>query len=96
MVGSELHFHHRGVPLVRNKFFKWGSSSLIGHVVLFETTCATPLFLFSIGAMYSEGTLTVVRALYMFVVCSALVAVGAALFWYTFSLPLIKRRGEKL
>lgn len=81
--------------MVRNKFFKWGSSSLSGHLVLFEVTCATPLFIFALGTMYSEGTLTVVRALYMAIVCSALVAIGAALFWYTFSLPLIKRRGEK-
>jgi hypothetical protein len=89
-------FRQQGVPLVRNKFFKWGSSSLIGHLVLFEATCATPLFLFALGTMYSEGTLTLGWALYMAVVCSALVAIGAALFWYSFSLPLIKRRGEKL
>jgi hypothetical protein len=44
--------------MLRNKFFKWGSSSLIGHVVLFEVICATPLLSFSIGTMYSKGTLT--------------------------------------
>jgi hypothetical protein len=81
--------------MLRNRFFKWGSSSLIGHVVLFEVICAAPLLSFSIGTMYSEGTLTVLSTLYMAVVCSVLVAVGAALFWYTFSLPLIKRRGDK-
>jgi CHASE2 domain-containing sensor protein len=81
--------------MLRNKFFKWGSSSLTGHVVFFEVICATPLLLFALGTMYSQGRLTVISALYMAVVCSVLVAVCAGLFWYTFSLPLIKRRADK-
>jgi hypothetical protein len=81
--------------VLRNRFFKWGSSSLIGHLALFETTCGMPLFIFSVVTMYSERTLTIASALYMAFVCSVLVAVGAALFWYTFSKPLLKRRGAK-
>jgi hypothetical protein len=81
--------------MLRNSFFKWGSSSLVGHLALFELTCGIPLLFFSVATMYSDGTLTMAFALYMAFVCSALVAVGAALFWYTFSKPLLKRRGAK-
>ncbi len=78
--------------MLRNKFFKWGSSSLIGHVILFQVTCAMPLLLFSLATMYLEHTLTVVWALYIAAVCSALVGVVSALVWYTISLPLMKRK----
>jgi hypothetical protein len=79
----------------RNRFFNWGSSSLVGHLTLFELTYGIPLFFFSVATMYSDHRLTMASALYMALVCSALVAVGAALFWYTFSKPLLKRRGTK-
>jgi membrane protein implicated in regulation of membrane protease activity len=81
--------------VLRSRFFKWGSFSLVGHLALFELTCGTPLFLFSVATMYSERTLTMASALYMAFVCSALVAVGAALFWYTFSKPRLERRDPK-
>jgi peptidoglycan/LPS O-acetylase OafA/YrhL len=64
-------------------------------MVLFESMCGIPLFCFSVVTMYENRTLTVATALYMAFVCSALVAVGAALFWYTFSKPLLTRRGAK-
>ena len=82
--------------MLRNRFFKWGSSSLIGHLAPFETTCGIPLFLFSLATMHSEGMLTIASALYMGFVCSVLVAVGAALFWYTFSKALLKGRSTKM
>jgi hypothetical protein len=66
--------------VLRNRFFKWGSSSLIGHLALFELTCGIPLFLFSVLTKDSDRTLTIASALYMAFVCSALVALGAALF----------------
>jgi hypothetical protein len=44
---------------------------------------------------YSRGTLTAEWAIYLAVLWGVLGAVGAALFWCAFSLPLIKRRREK-
>jgi hypothetical protein len=80
---------------MRNKFFKWCSSSLFGHLVLFELICATPLAVMFLFSMLSDGTLTIGRALYVFALCSVLFGIGAVLFWYTVSLPLIKsRRGR--
>jgi hypothetical protein len=79
----------------RNKFFKWGSESLLGHIVLFEALCGTPLWSFGIATMYSDHTLTVAWALYITALCIVLVAIGAGLFWYTISLPLIKRRDKR-
>lgn len=78
--------------MLRNKFFSWGSSSLLGHVVLFEVLAGTPLLAAAIPTMYSQDTLTVGSALRIAILCAVLVALGASLFWYTFSLPLIRRR----
>ena len=86
----------RVTGVLQNKFFKWCSSSLKGHLALFEVTCGIPLFLFSVLSMYVERSLTIASVLYMAVVCSVLVALGAGLFWYTFSKPLMKKRGAKL
>lgn len=81
--------------MLRSKFFRWGSTSLVGHLALFELMCGMPLFFISVATMYSDRLLTMASALYMAFVCSALVAVGAALLWYTFSKPLLKRRGAE-
>jgi len=81
--------------VMRNRFFRWCSSSLKGHLTLFQVLCATPLSLWAILTMRSEGTLTVAWGLRIVLLCSVLCAIGAALFWYSFSKPLIKSRGIK-
>ena len=70
----------------------WCSSSLKGHVVFFQIIAAIPLLLLFLLRMKSEGALTIASAMWMAFVCVALVTAGAALFWYTFSLQLIRRR----
>jgi hypothetical protein len=65
-------------------FFKWCSFSLKDHLVFFQLLCAIPLSLWAILTMRSEGTLTIAWGFRMALVCSALCAIGAALFWYTF------------
>ena len=74
------------------RFFKWGSVSLVGHLALFEICCGAPLYAWSLATMYSEGTLSIVWALWMAVVILTLVAIGAGLFWFTLSKGLINRR----
>jgi hypothetical protein len=81
--------------MLRTRFFKWCSFSLKGHLVFFQLLCAIPLSLWAILTMRSEGTLTIAWGFRMALVCSALCAIGAALFWYTFSKPLIKSRSIK-
>jgi hypothetical protein len=44
--------------------------------------------------MRSEGTLTVAWAIRITLLSSALFAIGAVLFWYAMSKPIIKRRGK--
>jgi hypothetical protein len=79
----------------KNGFFKWCGSSLKGHLVLIQILCATPLSLWAIVTMRSEGTLTIAGAFSIALLCSFLFGIGAALLWYAFSKPLIKsRRGE--
>jgi protein-S-isoprenylcysteine O-methyltransferase Ste14 len=82
--------------MLKNSFFKWGSASLKGHVVLLNVICAIPLLLVFLVIMRSQGTLTIASFLRMVVVCSVVATVGAVYFWYTFSLPQIKRREKTL
>lgn len=81
--------------MLRNEFFKWCSSSLIGHLVLFQLICAAPLSAMFILKMSSEHTLTVSSAFFIAAMCSVLFAIVAALFWYTLSKPLISSRSKK-
>jgi hypothetical protein len=75
---------------------KWGSSSLRGHVVLFEFAFALPLYLLFMYENYSEGTLTVGWAVYLAVVGAVFGAAFGAFFWFTVSKPLISsRKGDK-
>jgi hypothetical protein len=81
------------MTILRSKFFKWCSSSLQGHLVLVQLMSATPLSAMFILIMYSEGTLTLGWGVFITALCSVLFGIGAALFWYIFSKPLVKRRG---
>jgi hypothetical protein len=81
--------------VLRNRFFKWCSSSLIGHLILFQLICAAPLSVMFILNISSEHTLTFGRAFYIAGLCSVLFAIVAVLFWYTLSKPLISSRSKK-
>ena len=77
----------------RNSFFKWGSSSLIGHIVLVETFSAIPIAIAFLSV--DDSALTVLRVLRVALIFGAYgIAAGAAL-WYTVSLPLMKRRSGR-
>ena len=76
-------------------FFKWASASLLGHIALTEMLFSLPLFLVFLDANYDEGTLTLAWALHIALVAALFGVVGAALVWYTISLPLIKQRKDR-
>lgn len=72
-------------------FLKWLGTSLSGHVCLAVVLVSFPLFGVLSSLNYSEGTLTVRWAVWIFFIsCISDVVVGV-LLWYTFSRPLIKR-----
>jgi hypothetical protein len=71
------------------------SSSLLGHIALAEAVFALPLFLFFLSENYSQGTLTVEWSIYLAILWVVFGAVGGAFFWYTVSLPLIRRQRDK-
>ena len=79
--------------MLRNRFFRWCTLSLRGHLIFFQLLGATPLSLWAILTMLSEGTLTLVGGARVTLLCSVLVGIGAALVWYGFSNPLITSRG---
>ena len=76
----------------RKSFLKWGSHSLIGHVVLFQLFWSVPMVILFWESNYSNGTLMIGRVLSGVFVASLCGLAVAILGWYTVSLPLIKRR----
>ena len=76
-------------------FFKWASSSLLGHVALVEVFCSVPLCAVLLDSNYADGMLTVAWALWIVCISCLAGGVGAVLIWYTISLPLIKQRKDK-
>jgi hypothetical protein len=78
--------------LKRQPFLKWASSSFFGHVVLCELLFSLPLALVFMDLNHADGKLTPSWAFYLVVVWALLGMVGAALVWFTISLPLLKRR----
>jgi hypothetical protein len=77
-------------------FLKWASSSLLGHVVLFEAAFSVPLCLVLLDSNYTDGTLTVGWALWIVSISGLAGVVVAVLGWHTVTLPLIKRRKDRL
>jgi len=73
-----------------NKFLKWASSSLVGHMVLIGVPCWVAGFLSLSLANYFEGTLTITWALGTLVESAVAGAAVATLVWYTMTLPRIK------
>lgn len=77
------------------RLFKWGSSSLGGHLVLFEIFVSMPLFLIFVGLTSSEGTLTMNWGLRLAVIWFAIGATLAVLCWHVISLPIINKKNGR-
>lgn len=72
--------------------FRWGSSSIVRHVVLWELFVALPLLL-SLGyEIYAEGDLTVSWAIWMTALCALSGFVLSLGFWCTVVRPLKDRK----
>jgi hypothetical protein len=83
------------MSILKNKFFQWCTSSLIGHLIFFETFVSVPLFVWTLMTMYQQHTLTVATALKIGLLCMVHIGIGAALLWYSFSSPLIRSRKDR-
>ena len=80
----------------QKSFLKWASHSLFGHVVLIQIVWSPIMSILFLWLNYSDGTLTPVWALYTVIVASFSGVILAILFWYTVSLPFIKRYKKSL
>jgi hypothetical protein len=76
----------------RSKFIAWASTSLIGHVALFEIAFGIPIAVLMIFLNYTEGTLTIGWAFWIVGSCAAISILLAVAIWTTLTLPRIKRK----
>jgi len=70
---------------------RWLTTSLTGHVVLFQFTFALPFLIYGLLSNYAQGSLTVPFVLEMVIGVVALAALSAVGVWFTITLPLLKR-----
>jgi hypothetical protein len=77
------------------KLWTWASSSLRGHVVLFELFVALPNWVLLSMANYSEGTLSLNWSAHIAFYCLLGGASVAVLFWFTITSPWLKRKARK-
>ena len=77
--------------MFRNRFFRWCSASLLGHIVLFELLFGGILFIFAVITMQGNGSLNAFNAIYMLIITALLSALLAILVWNTITLPVIRR-----
>jgi hypothetical protein len=66
-------------------FLKWASSSLVGHIALFQLLGALPMFILFVYLNYSEGTLTFSWGIWIAFVAGCFGLFMALFFWFTLS-----------
>ena len=76
----------------RSKFIAWASTSLSGHVALFEIVFGLPMAVLMIFLNYTDGTLTIGWAMWIVGSCAAISIVLAIAIWTTLTLPRIRRK----
>ncbi len=74
---------------------RWAASSLQGHVVGFALVYSVPLCVTFLVMTYNEDALDIPSALQIVFVCGLTGIIGATLFWYIVSRPLVERRKKR-
>ena len=78
--------------IVRNRFFRSASFSMVGNIVLAELLVAAPLLLLFTITFHFDGTLTLGWFFYMAFISAVAGAVLGLLVWFTVARPLIRRK----
>jgi hypothetical protein len=79
-------------PLPDMTLSKRISSSLLGHVALFEVILSAPAFAYGLASNYSDGLLTPAFTIEMAVELAAIGAAVGFAVWHCITLPLIRRQ----
>lgn len=82
------------MSLLRNRFFRSASASLLGHMVLFEIFCGGPLALVFAYLSYIDGNRTLERLIQIAIVCTVFAFVMALLLWFSVTRRLNKRQNQ--
>jgi hypothetical protein len=77
------------------RFLKWGSTTLTGHLVLFQLIFSVPMYLLALYVNYLQGSLTLLWGFYTAFACAVIGSVFAVVFWFTISSGLIKKRERR-
>jgi hypothetical protein len=81
--------------MARQKFLKWCSTTLLGHLVLFALPFWIVMSVIFLIANYVDGTLTVAWAFYILWMGLLIAVICAVLVWFTLTSPLIKATNQK-
>ncbi len=80
------------MSLVRNKYIKWCTRSLRGHLIFFELAGGLPMLLWAVLTMQSEHTLSLAAFLQTALLIMVLVGIGSALLWYAITGRIVNSR----
>ena len=75
-------------------FLKRASFSLAGHIVLCAIFWGGPIAILFTWIDYSDGRLTIVRAVWSVFIASIGALAFAVFLWHVVSKPLLRRRGK--
>jgi hypothetical protein len=83
----------RDMQMQRVRFLAWASTTLTGHLLLFQLIFAVPMAVLFILLNYSQGTLTPGWAIWIIGLSAAVTIFVTILIWTTITLPRMKGRG---
>jgi len=77
------------------RFFKWGTSSLTGSVVVFMLVFAIPEWLYFANDMRQRGVISIQNAAILALFFLGLGALGGAIGWFAITKPLRDSLGKR-
>ena len=74
------------------KFFRWVSSTLLGHIAYYGGLLALVESITLLYLNYVQHTLTPSWAIFVLLICTLMGFVSAIIIWFVITLPRLNRR----
>lgn len=78
----------------KSRFFVWGRSTQVGHIVIFEIIAGLPASILFSFLLYAENSLTPTLLVCTFLLWMVGIGVIAMMYWYRVTGPQIKNNRE--